>query len=321
MKNSTSEKDVKVEEPFEKIPDCEWHTRDPITGEIFFISKGIVYSKLPSKEKQKIISINSPDNIQKSNINSENPKIEKDKKRTDSIFLCNSAKFSNTYKGNKVQIFGGQSIANCVSGNESVPTDNYAIVTNILHLGIVELEFICPISCYNLSFGMISQKDLENNNIPVKHLKNFKTSTRRNVQMKINYWNKEYTFYLNGIKMNSYFFQEKEILFKLKEKIIIKDDQELIKYITNSFNTNINIKFAFGDKNKEGEISTFICCQFDKKSSNDIKKNFNKICTNNNISLLNHKTIKEIKKNLTNGFNITHVVLFLKKTIGIISFS
>ena len=342
MKNSTSEKDVKVEEPFEKIPDCEWHTRDPITGEIFFISKGIVYSKLPSKEKQKIISINSPDNIQKSNINSENPKIEKDKKRTDSIFLCNSAKFSNTYKGNKVQIFGGQSIANCVSGNESVPTDNYAIVTNILHLGIVELEFICPISCYNLSFGMISQKDLENNNIPVKHLKNFKTSTRRNVQMKINYWNKEYTFYLNGIKMNSYFFQEKEIipivffkkrttcvilnplvkyylspiksnilekeiLFKLKEKIIIKDDQELIKYITNSFNTNINIKFAFGDKNKEGEISTFICCQFDKKSSNDIKKNFNKICTNNNISLLNHKTIKEIKKNLTNSYDLSYL--------------
>ena len=170
MKISTSENDIKLDKPFEPIPECEWHTKDPLTGEIFFLSKGILYSKLPSKEKQKIISINTEnDTIPKADENSKNNA----QKRDNSIYLCNSAKFSNTYKGSKVQIFGGQSIANCLSQNDNIPSDNYVIVTNILHIGIVELEFICPISCYNLLFGMISQKDLENNNIPVKQFKNF----------------------------------------------------------------------------------------------------------------------------------------------------
>ena len=143
MKTATSEKDVINENTFEPIPDCEWHTKDPLTGEVFFLSKGILYSKLPSKEKQKIISINSPENQIKNNENSNNNAQKKDT----SVFLCNSAKFSNTYKGNKVQIFGGHSIANCSSLNDITPSDNYVVVTNILHIGIVELEFICPISC------------------------------------------------------------------------------------------------------------------------------------------------------------------------------
>ena len=191
MKSSTSQNDAKKEDVYEPIPDCEWHTKDPLTGEIFFLSKGILYSKLPSKEKQKIISINSPENIPNSQNKNEIKKKDSDKKKDNSLFLCNSAKFSNTYKGNKIQIFGGQSIANNISSNDSIPSDNYVIVTNILHIGIVELEFICPISCFNLLFGMISQKDLDSNNIQVKQFKNFKTSSRRNVIMKINYWNKE----------------------------------------------------------------------------------------------------------------------------------
>ena len=70
MKSAMSENDIKAEKAFEPVPECEWHTKDPLTGEIFFLSKGILYSKLPSKEKQKIISINSPDKFQKT----ENPK-------------------------------------------------------------------------------------------------------------------------------------------------------------------------------------------------------------------------------------------------------
>ena len=336
MKSSTSQNDAKKEDVYEPIPDCEWHTKDPLTGEIFFLSKGILYSKLPSKEKQKIISINSPENIP----NSQN-KNEIKKKDSDN-FLCNSAKFSNTYKGNKIQIFGGQSIANNTSSNDSIPSDNYVIVTNILHIGIVELEFICPISCFNLLFGMISQKDLDSNNIQVKQFKNFKTSSRRNVIMKINYWNKECTFYLNNTKVNSYNFQEndiipivvikkrtscvilnplvkyylspiksnffeKEILFKLKDKIKINNTEELNQYILKSFNKQLNLKYAFGDVNKEGEINNFICAKFDKKSTNEIQKNFRNICTNSNISLPNNKTIKEIKKDLTNSYDLSYL--------------
>ena len=74
--------------------------------------------------------------LQNYNNNLEEQNKEYHKRRNDSIFLCNSAKFSTTYKGNKVQIFGGQSIANCCALNENNPSENYAIVTNILHSGI-----------------------------------------------------------------------------------------------------------------------------------------------------------------------------------------
>ena len=340
MKSSASEMDQKDEKAFEPVPECEWHTKDPLTGEIFFLSKGILYSKLPSKEKKKIISINTSENeiIQKE----ENPKKDEQIKKNNSVFLCNSAKFSNTQKGSKVLIFGGQSIANTTSQNDSSAVENYVIVTNIFHIGIVELEFICPISCYNLLFGMISQKDLENNNIAVKQLKNFKTSSRRNVIMKINYWKRECSFFLNDIKANSFTFQEndiipivvikkktscvilnplvkyyltpiktdffdKEILFKIKDKIKINDEQELKDYLAHSFNKGLGIKSAFGDISLEGYISNFIFAEFDENSTKEINNNFSTICTNKNLSLPNNKTIKEIKKNLTNSYDLSYL--------------
>ena len=337
MKASTSEKDSIINNAFEPIPECEWHTKDPLTGEIFFLSKGILYSKLPSKEKQKIISINSSENAQKIE-----DKNNSNDKKDNSIFLCNSAKFSNTFKGNKVQIFGGASIANCTPQSDTILIDNYAVVSNILHFGIVELEFICPISCFNLSFGMISQKNLENNNIVLKQSKTFKTSSRRNITMKINYWNKECTFYLNGIKSGSlnfleneiipiviikkrttciilnplvkYYlspiksiFLEKEILFKINEKLKINNQDELKQYLVKSFLKNVEIKYAFGDIDPEGYICNFICAEFDKQSTNEIKKNFNTICINKNLSLPSYKTLKEIKKNLTNSYDLSYL--------------
>ena len=338
MKPSTSEKDVITENLFEPIQECEWHTKDPLTGEVFFLSKGILYSKLPSKEKQKIFSINTFQDSKKM----ENSKKDNSVKKDNSIFFCNSAKFSTVFKGNKVQIFGGQSIANCSSQNESAPNENFAIVTNILHMGIVQLEFICPISCYNLLFGMISQKDLESNNIPSKQYKNFKTSSRRNVTMKINYWNKECTFYLDNMKINSLLFHENEnipivvfkkktccvilnplvkyylspiksdffrneILFKINEEIKIKNEEELKEYIKKSFNKELVIKHAFGDIFGEGYISNFICVEFNKNSSKEINNNFSNICINKNLSLPNNKTIKEIKKHLTNSYDLSYL--------------
>ena len=83
MKPSTSEKDVITENLFEPIQECEWHTKDPLTGEVFFLSKGILYSKLPSKEKQKIFSINTSHDSKKM----ENSKKDNSVKKDNSIFF------------------------------------------------------------------------------------------------------------------------------------------------------------------------------------------------------------------------------------------
>ena len=313
MNISTSEKEESVVLSQEEIPDCEWHTKDPLTGEIFFLSKGVLYSKFPSKDSKRIISINQNENIKN---------IKKEKKK--SIFLTNSAKFSSVYKGTKIQIFGGNSIANCSTQNEGLPLENYAIVTNIIHVGIVILEFICPITLTNLAFGMISEKDLKANNIS-KQFKNFKTSSRRNLIMKINYWTKNCSFYINDIKVSSINFRDdenipivlikkkssclilnplvkylvtnidnffkKEILLKLNKKEKINSDDKsgagklsnynyYYNYLSKSFNKEFKLKYVLGDMNEEGEICNFICAKFDKKFSEDLKKNFDKICTN-----------------------------------------
>ena len=342
MNISTSSK---VESSQEEIPDCEWHTKDPITGELFYLSKGILYSKLPSNSAQRILSINPKEAIPED-------KNEFPKNKVKSIYLSNSAKFSSVYKGSKVQIFGGNSIANSSSQSEGLPQENYAIVTNIAHVGIVMLEFICPISLSNLGFGMISEKDLLVNNIS-KQFKVFKTSSRRNLIMKINYWDKRCSFYLNDTKVSSINFNEgenipiilikkksscvilnplvkyyvttldsffkKEILFKInqKEKILNeKGEKDYLNFFKNSFGSQkFNLKYAFGDVNEQGEICNFICAKFDKKFSNELRKNFDKICSNKNISLVDKKTLMQIKKNLTVSEHLTYLndIAFLSK--------
>ena len=346
MNISTSGDNPAVESSFDELPECEWHTKDPITGELFYLSKGVLYSKFPQKESQKIISINPKENI---NLNKKDTNPKKHK----SLYLTNSAKFSNVYKGNKIQIFGGNSIANSSSQNEGYPQENYAVVTNIVHAGIVVLEFICPITLTNLGFGMISEKDLKTNNIS-KQFKNFKTSSRRNLIMQINYWEKKVSFYLNDIKVSTLhfrddenipivlikkkstcvilnplvkylfttidFFFQKEILFKLNkpEKLEKTDENNFntyLNYFKKSFNKEFNLKYVFGDMNKEGEISNFICAKFDKKFGIDLKNNFDKICTNKNISLVDKNTLKQIKKNLTTSSHLSYSdeVAFLSK--------
>ena len=38
MNISTSGETPKVECSQDEIPECEWHTKDPLTGELFFLS-------------------------------------------------------------------------------------------------------------------------------------------------------------------------------------------------------------------------------------------------------------------------------------------
>ena len=251
MNISTSGNEAKVVISQEEIPDCEWHTQDPLTGEIFYLSKGVLYSKLPTKEIKKIISIDQNNNlIKEKKIHQEKPKL---------LYLTNSAKFSSTYKGSKVQIFGGNSIANCSSQNEGLPLENYAIVTNNIHVGIVILEFICPISLTNLAFGMISEKDLLANNIS-KQFKNFKTSSRRNLIMKINYWNKTCSFYINDTKISSINFRDDEtipiVLIKKKSSCLILNP--LVKYLVTNVDDFLKKEILFKLNNKENINSNIL---------------------------------------------------------------
>jgi hypothetical protein len=79
---------------------------------------------------------------------------------------------------------------------------------------------------------MISEKDLKANNIS-KQFKNFKTSSRRNLIMKINYWTKNCSFYINDIKVSSINFRDDEnipiVLIKKKSSYLILNP--LVKYL------------------------------------------------------------------------------------------
>ena len=69
MNISTSEKEENVVLSQEEIPDCEWHTKDPLTGEIFFLSKGVLYSKFPSKDTKRINDILTSELTSENNLN------------------------------------------------------------------------------------------------------------------------------------------------------------------------------------------------------------------------------------------------------------
>ena len=151
-------------------------------------------------------------------------------------------------------------------------------MTNIIHAGIVILEFICPISLTNLSFGMVSEKDLETNNVS-KQFKTFKTSSRRNLIMKINYWNKTCSFYLNDTKISSLnFFEEEKIpivLIKKKSTCVILNP--LVKYLFTTYDTIFTKEILFKLEKKEylnldktGQNNNFV------KYQNYFKNSFNK---------------------------------------------
>ena len=65
--------------------------------------------------------------------------------------------------------------------------------------GRIYLEFICPISCTGLSFGMATLQEAEDINKIKKKFKSFKTTSRRRVGMDIDYENSIVKFYLEGI--------------------------------------------------------------------------------------------------------------------------
>ena len=170
--------------------------------------------------------------------------------------------------------------------------------------------------------------------------------------MKINYWEKKCSFYLNDTQASTLHFRDdenipivlikkksscvilnplvkylfttldsifkKEILFKLNKKEKIEGENNFnayLNYLRKSFNKKFNLKYVFGDINAEGEISNFICAKFDKKFATELKNEFDKICINDNISLVNKNTLRQIKKNLTTSSHLSYSdeVVFLSK--------
>ena len=174
--------------------DSDWHMRDPETGEIFYLEKGILYSKFPSKESEKLFELAAE------------PQSESERKVKHAKFggkklgqiISNTAKFSSSYKGNKIVLYGGGAIASTFQNDEAYFKESYCVITNIVHSGIVWLEFICPISSQNLYFGLVSQKELTEESFNSGNFKNFKSTTSRRIIMEINYEHNYASFYVNG---------------------------------------------------------------------------------------------------------------------------
>ena len=123
----------KKEEKNEKL-ECEWHTKDPMTGEVIFIKEGVLYSKFPSGEKTKIISLNH------SSVKEEKetgPPSESGKSNG-AEGLTQIAKFSSINSGKNIQIFGGGAVATLNSDSG----EDFAVITSIIPNGVVYLEFI-----------------------------------------------------------------------------------------------------------------------------------------------------------------------------------
>ena len=173
------------------ISECEWSTKDPLTNELFFIHKNIIYSQLPNEQPKKLISLNHF-------IQNKPQKNPENKKNLTPEFNSYNIKFSNILSGRNINIYGGGAIATAFSDKILDDFENIVIIKNIFPKGIAYIKFICPISCSNLHFGMCSKKDIENNIFVKKNFRAFKNTTRRNVIMEINYDLGECVFYLNG---------------------------------------------------------------------------------------------------------------------------
>ena len=334
MNNIENSSSIKENNPF---TESEWSTRDPITNELFFIHKNIIYSQIPNQPAKKLITLNHF--IQ----NAKPQKIE-NKKNQNNEFNNNeySIKFSNILSGRNINIYGGGAIATAYSDKILDNFENIVIVKNIVPDGIAYIKFICPISCSNLYFGMCSKKDIENNIFVKKNFHTFKNTTRRNVIMEINYNLGECVFYLNG-EYNDYSLKFKEdaifpcvliekkntsvivvpsvfynfsmkkcdlfkklLILKINVPVVVNNNKELLKYFNSSFNKKIMVKNIFGEINEKGILNNFIIVRIeDKNLSNELKKNFSGICTNKDMVLLKIDEIKFLTKNLTNKIDFS----------------
>ena len=317
------------------ICESEWSTRDPLTNELFFIHKNVIYSQLPNEQAKKIISLNHfiQNKPQKTNENKKNLNPENNEY---------NIKFSNILSGRNINIYGGGAIATAFSDKILDDFENVVIIKNIFPKGIAYIKFICPISCSNLHFGMCSKKDIENNILVKKNFRAFKNTTRRNVIMEINYDLGECVFYLNGeyndlslkFKEDSIFpcvfiekkntsvilvpsvyynfsmkktdFFRKLLILKINVPVVVNDNKGLLKYFNSSFNQKIMVKNIFGEINEKGILNNFIIFRIeDKNLFNELKKNFSGICTNQDMNLLKIDEIKFLTKNLINKIDFS----------------
>lgn len=333
----------KKEEKNEKL-ECDWHTKDPMTGEVIFIKEGVLYSKFPSGEKTKIISLNhsSMKEEKERGPPPENEKLNSAEK------LNQIAKFSSINSGKNVQIFGGGAVATL----NSDAGEDFAVITSIIPKGVVYLEFICPISCTNLCFGMCSLSQIQTRTVNRKMFKSFKNTSRRKVIMEINYKNKEVQFYLDGeFKDKTYKFKENEplpcvciekkntaiivnpnvhyncsrnknILFdhllflKVDEEVPLENSKDKLKeYFAKCFNKPLKA-YCFGNFNEKGNLDGFLCASFEnKKEVHNFKNSYKTLCVNKNVSIIPYEDFAKVSKSLIKTLDLSniHQSLFITK--------
>ena len=325
--------------------ECEWHTKDPTTGEIIFLQNGVLYSKLPSSSNStKIISLNH--SMQSKDKCDAPPDSSKQK---DNESLTQIAKFSSIDSGKNIQIFGGGAVAALNSDNG----EDFAVVTSIIPNGVAYIEFICPISCTNLSFGMCSLEQIKTKNVNRKQFKNFKNSSRRKVIMEINYKKKSVEFYLDGaFKDKTYKFKDSEVypcvciekkntaiilnpnvhynferdrnvlmnhlvFIKVEEEVALQNSKDKFNaYIEGCFEEKVNANFDC-DYDEKGNLNGFICIIFDdKKKANSFRNRFTQIRKNSNIYMIPSPDLSKISKCLFQTLDLSniHKSLVITKT-------
>ena len=181
-----------------KTKDSDWQTLDQNQDNIYSVIQNDVFlekANLSPHEKKennennnkpkKIFSIGNLKQQTNSNSNSQaqNSEKEKEKEKDKELFnqtfinhthnnpFLSSIGFSPEISGKSINIYGGDLIAN-LSGYEKL---DIALIRGVPPQGKHYLEFICPFSCQDIYFGMISLKEEKNcfKSLSIKRL-NFK---------------------------------------------------------------------------------------------------------------------------------------------------
>ena len=222
------------------IDECDWFTKDGLSNTIYY-----------TKESKCFKSFNSSEKIVFDEID-----IKHEANQLLDYNLLNNfshnIKFSQNLSGKNVIIQGGGSIATIGNGNN----EDIAVVSGVIPKGTVYIEFYCPISCQNLSFGMV---DITNGSLAqapdTTSFKSFRTTTPRTIGLEINYDKRIVNYYLNGI-----FKKEKSTEFhkdKLFPAIAILSPQTSV--VINPFAKRKNVDFPlYFSKSKDDNESLYL---------------------------------------------------------------
>ena len=119
-------------ESLPNFKDSDWTSEDPVNKEYFYVKDSILY-----KEQNLKLLKSRQEELNKNNINN---------------LIQPHIKFSSLLSGRNAIITHGGTVATLGRANQ----EEFVVVGGVKPQGTVYLEFICPISCHGLLFGMVS---------------------------------------------------------------------------------------------------------------------------------------------------------------------